>query len=234
MTEMNFITREFSLRFDELPIAGDRIARAMGYTTTGMAPEVSAKLEQVLVDLPDHCDIKAGFVISPAASVRFDTNGFWCNDIFFRTEALIARQLDGSQEMAFFAATAGIGLDEWSKASAAQGDMLAAYLIDTCGSEIAEAATDVIEARIAEFAQTQGKSHTNRYSPGYCGWNVSEQHKLFSLLPERFCGITLTASSLMLPVKSVSGVIGLGDNVVKKEYQCARCEMTHCIRRIKP
>jgi cobalamin-dependent methionine synthase I len=37
------------------------------------------------------------------------------------------------------------------------------------------------------------------------------QHKLFlALLKNYTCGISLTESSLMLPVKSVSGIIGLG------------------------
>ncbi|MCK7538940.1 MAG: hypothetical protein MZV63_52410 [Marinilabiliales bacterium] len=46
---------------------------------------------------------------------------------------------------------------------------------------------------------------TNRFSPGYCGWDVAEQHKLFSFFKDNFCGITLTESALMNPVKSVSG-----------------------------
>jgi len=55
-----------------------------------------------------------------------------------------------------------------------------------------------------------GKKITNRYSPGYCGWDVTEQHKLFQLMPENYCGIKLTPSALMDPVKSISGIIGIG------------------------
>ena len=46
-----------------------------------------------------------------------------------------------------------------------------------------------------------------RFSPGYCGWHVSGQKKLFTRLgPERI-GIRLNDSCLMQPLKSVSGVI---------------------------
>jgi hypothetical protein len=46
-----------------------------------------------------------------------------------------------------------------------------------------------------------------RFSPGYCGWHVSGQKKLFAhLQPERI-GIRLNESYLMQPLKSVSGVI---------------------------
>jgi hypothetical protein len=49
-----------------------------------------------------------------------------------------------------------------------------------------------------------------RYSPGYCGWHVSGQRKLFDyLLPEEI-GITLRESFLMQPLKSISGVVIAG------------------------
>jgi hypothetical protein len=72
---------------------------------------------------------------------------------------------------------------------------------------------------------------TNRFSPGYCGWNVKDQFTLFSFFPEKFCGIELTDSALMVPVKSVSGIIGLGENVQKKAYPCDVCTMQNCYRR---
>jgi hypothetical protein len=74
---------------------------------------------------------------------------------------------------------------------------------------------------------------TNRYSPGYCGWDVSDQHKLFSLLPNNFCGIKLTENALMIPIKSVSAVIGIGKNVERKDYQCSICEIEFCYKRGK-
>ena len=45
-----------------------------------------------------------------------------------------------------------------------------------------------------------GIPHTNRFSPGYCGWHVNEQKLLFSLLPDNVCGITLNSSALMYPI----------------------------------
>ncbi|MHB8579979.1 MAG: vitamin B12 dependent-methionine synthase activation domain-containing protein [Ignavibacteriaceae bacterium] len=77
----------------------------------------------------------------------------------------------------------------------------------------------------------RGMKITNRYSPGYCNWNVSEQHLFFSLLPQNFCGITLTESSLMLPVKSISGIIGIGSNVKYSKYFCDKCGVKDCTYR---
>ncbi|MCF0209200.1 MAG: methionine synthase, partial [Bacteroidaceae bacterium] len=76
--------------------------------------------------------------------------------------------------------------------------------------------------------------HTNRFSPGYCGWHVREQKLLFSTFPlAEPCGVKLTDSCLMLPIKSVSGVIGIGENVRKLEYTCGLCDYANCYKRRK-
>ena len=87
------------------------------------------------------------------------------------------------------------------------------------------------EKKIAASVKPIGWSLTNRYSPGYCDWPVSDQHNLFSLLPAGFCGITLTSSALMVPVKSLSGVIGVGSGVKRGAYQCSICDLKDCYRR---
>jgi hypothetical protein len=99
------------------------------------------------------------------------------------------------------------------------------------GSEVVERTADWLEKRLIEQIVPLGWSSTNRYSPGYCDWHVAEQHSLFSLLPEGFCGITLTPSALMVPIKSISGIIGLGPDVQRGEYQCSICELKDCFRR---
>ncbi|MCI5917442.1 MAG: methionine synthase, partial [Bacteroidales bacterium] len=43
----------------------------------------------------------------------------------------------------------------------------------------------------------------------------------------------LTPSSLMVPIKSVSGVVGLGRDVRKLEYSCGLCNFKDCYKRRK-
>ncbi|MFK2344270.1 vitamin B12 dependent-methionine synthase activation domain-containing protein [Bacteroides fragilis] len=68
------------------------------------------------------------------------------------------------------------------------------------------------------------------YSPGYCGWKVSDQQILFSLLPNQPCGVSLTASSLMCPIKSVSGVVGIGRQMTRQKYGCELCGKKDCYK----
>jgi hypothetical protein len=99
------------------------------------------------------------------------------------------------------------------------------------GSMMVEKAMDLIQEEMeAQFLST-GLKITQRYSPGYCNWALISQKEIFSLLPENKCGISLTESSLMLPIKSVSGIIGVGSRVSKKDYGCEICNNQSCIYR---
>ena len=108
----------------------------------------------------------------------------------------------------------GGGLDEMRDG----GEGVVADVADARGSVLAESIVacglDRLEARMS----ADGLRITNSYSPGYCGWDVAEQHVLFSLLPEGCCGVRLCESGLMLPIKSVSAVVGSGPGIERKEY----------------
>jgi cobalamin-dependent methionine synthase I len=95
-------------------------------------------------------------------------------------------------------------------------EMLHGYIYHIYGSLAVENAMELIQNNLKfEMAKT-GSEISNRYSPGYCRWTVAEQKKLFSLLPPEFCGITLSDSCLMQPIKSISGFIGIGPKIRHK------------------
>jgi hypothetical protein len=54
---------------------------------------------------------------------------------------------------------------------------------------------------------------------------------LFPLFKGETCGVCLTESSLMLPIKSVSGIIGLGQTVKHLDYTCGLCDFEQCYKR---
>ena len=56
-----------------------------------------------------------------------------------------------------------------------------------------------MQSEIEDLYKQSGLKITHRYSPGYCGWPVSDQQKLFSFFPQHFAGITLSDSSVMSP-----------------------------------
>jgi cobalamin-dependent methionine synthase I len=107
------------------------------------------------------------------------------------------------------------------------------FIADALGSVIAEKCADQMEKALQESIDKLGWKHTNRFSPGYCGWHVSQQQLLFPLFQGYTCGVKLTDSSLMIPIKSVSGIIGLGEKVRKLEYTCGLCDFKQCYKRKK-
>lgn len=98
---------------------------------------------------------------------------------------------------------------------------------------VVETAMDRIQEKMREEFGMQHLLVSNRYSPGYCNWSVVEQHKLFKILPENFCGISLTESALMQPIKSISGFIGVGENIKYNHYKCKTCTQKQCIYKSK-
>jgi hypothetical protein len=141
----------------------------------------------------------------------------------------LAILMQGAERFAVFAATAGAAFQDYQERLKKENDLLVNYVADAIGSCMAESAGDRMEKALEQ--ETEGFRHTNRFSPGYCGWHLSEQRKLFRLLGGRPCGIEMSDVCLMKPIKSISGMIGIGRNVKEKQYGCACCELETCYKR---
>ena len=151
----------------------------------------------------------------------------------FEMGNIILRQLRGSEAFALFVCTSGLEFEAYQQRLKEQGDMVRVFIADALGSVIAEKCADQMEKALQESIDKLGWMHTNRFSPGYCGWHVSQQQLLFPLFQGHTCGVKLTDSSLMIPIKSVSGIIGLGEKVRKLEYACGLCDFKQCYKRKK-
>ena len=151
----------------------------------------------------------------------------------FEMGNIILRQLRGSEAFALFVCTSGLEFEVYQQRLKEQGDMVRVFIADALGSVIAEKCADQMEKALQESIDKLGWKHTNRFSPGYCGWHVSQQQLLFPLFQGHTCGVKLTDSSLMIPIKSVSGIIGLGEKVRKLEYTCGLCDFKQCYKRKK-
>ena len=149
----------------------------------------------------------------------------------FEMGNIILRQLRGSEAFALFVCTSGLEFEAYQQRLKEQGDMVRVFIADALGSVIAEKCADQMEKALQESIDKLGWKHTNRFSPGYCGWHVSQQQLLFPLFQGHTCGVKLTDSSLMIPIKSVSGIIGLGEKVRKLEYTCGLCDFKQCYKR---
>jgi hypothetical protein len=145
-----------------------------------------------------------------------------------------------AEHLALFAVTLGQGIGDALARLFAAEDFALAYTLDALASVAADGAAEVAERRFeADVRARRRPAHDTvalRYSPGYCGWDVTGQRRLFAALhPERI-GLTLTDSCLMQPLKSVSGVLIAGPRDIHRfppTYDfCDRCEVRTCRDRL--
>ena len=151
--------------------------------------------------------------------------------IQFNTGKIIKKMLSGAEAYAFLIVTAGPGPESRARELMEQGEFLEGYITDLVASTMVDSIADQVQEHIRRMAADQELLISNRYSPGYCSWDVSEQQKLFSLFPKNCCDITLTDSSLMSPIKSISALLGIGTSVKYQDYTCEICSMKDCVFR---
>lgn len=208
------------LRYEDLGISLSELYEQMGY-------------EQAV---PDEATVKeTDMIIAEAKGFLRPRFSFFVQRELpdFAIGKIIERQLKGAEAYAFFICTAGVEYEAFQERLKKEGDMVRVFIADALGSVIAEKAADQMELSLQENIDKLGWHHTNRFSPGYCGWHVSQQQLLFPLFKGETCGVKLTESSLMLPIKSVSGIIGLGPNVRHLDYTCGLCDFKQCYKRKK-
>ena len=208
------------LRYEDLGISLSEIYEQMGY-------------EQAV---PDEATVKeTDIIIAEAKGFLRPRFSFFVQRELpdFAIGKIIERQLKGAEAYAFFICTAGVEYEAFQERLKKEGDMVRVFIADALGSVIAEKAADQMELSLQENIDKLGWHHTNRFSPGYCGWHVSQQQLLFPLFKGETCGVKLTESSLMVPIKSVSGIIGLGPNVRHLDYTCGLCDFKQCYKRKK-
>jgi hypothetical protein len=146
---------------------------------------------------------------------------------------VVLAQLVPAEAVAVFVITIGSRLEIEARRRIAEGDAVAGFMLDAIGSAAVEACADALAAEILAVAQQHGWQTTNRFSPGYCTWPTGDQCELFKLLPPRPVGVTLSDHALMQPIKSISGLIGLGPRVKNRPYICDRCGVEDCRQRLK-
>ncbi len=151
----------------------------------------------------------------------------------FHLDKIVLSALKKASHIALFIGTAGDDIENLSKKLMSEGHALEGLICNLIGSEIAEFIAEMTHNTIGKDMQAKGLNITNRYSPGYCHWPVSDQHQLFSILNGNSCGVALNKSSLMTPIKSVSGIVGIGSEVKYRGYTCSKCTTEHCIYRDK-
>ncbi|MFC2004780.1 vitamin B12 dependent-methionine synthase activation domain-containing protein [Chloroflexota bacterium] len=173
-------------------------------------------------------DFSVSYVIRGIDSVQGDSVNIE-NSVLLESKA-IARLLERCDEVAIFILTIGNLLEDMVAYLAENGLILQATVLDAIGSGTAEQLAVLVEGRIKEVAASKGLVMSRRFSPGYCDWDVSQQEMIFKAMQEDTAGVHLTEEYLMIPRKSISGIIGIGSskNNIEIYNPCKTCQTADC------
>ncbi|NQT31826.1 MAG: hypothetical protein HQ588_05780 [Deltaproteobacteria bacterium] len=213
---------------NELGVDIKQVLSRMGYGTAGVP---SARIESLVREYADNiCHLiepSYSHVIRDINSVR-GSRVFIEGSVTFRSN-VVAGLLKRCQKVAVFVLSTGGRLGEVVRQLSGDGLMVQAAVLDAIGSDAAETLAHVVQDIIAREAEADGLGISQRFSPGYCDWRVSQQKMVFRAMGGDTAGVCLTDGCLMIPQKSISGIIGIGPRDRVESYNpCPTCEKRDC------
>lgn len=229
------------LKYSDLGVTLAEVYEQMGYGAATDADiedrvgeDVKGEVAEILLEIEGFLEPELCFYLVKG-ELNEEENTLFANGRTLNVGKIITRQLRGSTLFVFFICTAGNSFQAYQEKLKNEGDIVKEFTANAIGSVLAEKTADAMERELEAFLSDKPNlHHTNRFSPGYCGWHVREQKLLFSTFPVKEpCGVKLTDSCLMIPIKSVSGVMGVGESVSKLEYTCGLCNFEKCYKRRK-
>jgi len=137
----------------------------------------------------------------------------------------IPRMLEPCEEVVLFGATLGPGVERlmmrYEVVNAADS-----VIMDACASTAIENICNNFESDMRRTVEAEGRYLTDRFSPGYGDLPISEQPKFFALLDmTRRIGVSLTPTTIMVPRKSVTAIMGIART--PQPHRPPDCE--HCL-----
>lgn len=146
------------------------------------------------------------------------------NNEYFESK-LFSYFMSDAQYVTLGIMTIGNRLEVQSDQYMKSGKFVQGFILDGIGTLALEKLGLELYEQIKEEAKLQELNFSSPLSPGQVGWDVADQKKVFSRLNAEMLGIKLTKSSLMIPKKSVSLVVGLGHNVRADKKACNFCPL---------
>ncbi len=165
-------------------------------------------------------------VYQTVAVDRIESGGVFLAGGFQLTGSFLARQLAGAEEVAVVVCTIGCEVENYASTLMTENKHVEGYAVDSAGIVAIGQIADRFYSNLEVEANSNGKQTSYRFSPGLPEWSVTQgQPEIFSILENVNSAVQLCASMQMFPVKSLSYVVGIGKDLVRKGNECAYCGM---------
>ncbi|HEY32041.1 MAG TPA: hypothetical protein G4O10_02910 [Dehalococcoidia bacterium] len=224
---MTTIGEQILINIDE-----KQVLRDVGYCATckpparvtALARDYAANVNQLINPAFSYVIKDIDFVINSSVFIE--------GGAIFQSQ-VISELLKKCEKVAVFALTIDGYLEDTVAQLAEDGLIVQARLLDAIGSNAVERVADYVQYIIKQRVSTQGLQISRRFSPGYCDWEVNQQQTLFRTLNGSIISIQLTEENLMIPRKSISGIIGIGTlaSEIVSYNPCLSCQKHDCVGR---
>lgn len=205
----------------DIPYA--QIIRYAGMSREGVPENVNELIEKSIKKLQEVVKYKACFLEVPVAISRGVVNF----DLFKVESKNLSVVLDNCTKAILICATLGPMVDVLVKRAEVSSKAEALIL-----NSVAIAAIEQYMSVLNEHLKKQYGNYKlrPRYSPGYGDVPLLVQKELLNILDtKRKIGVALSDSLLMTPSKSVSAIIGLGDEgCIHIDTDCELCSKRDC------
>ena len=193
----------------------------LGIPEDKMIPEILSRIGVQYQRINDASAPKSVFAF-------FDIEVFDSGILFDKTFSIHGRDLAdlcrGCKKAVLIAVTIGSGIDMLLRRSQAE-DMSEAVILDACASAEIERVTDLAESEIIRSISPE-EHLTMRFSPGYGDVPLEESQKIIlALSADRRIGLKLTGTDMLVPMKSVTAVIGISEIKTGRSKECTLCSM---------
>lgn len=201
-------------------------ARYLGYRGTEPDETIEALIEACIAEVE-------AAAVPRSIHERFPLN--FSGDDSFQVASLhlhshsLQRNLAGCGEVYLFAATLGIAVDTLIRRAALM-DSAKGAVMQAAAAAVIEAFCDEENDKLRKLTEAEGLYLRPRFSPGYGDLSLDCQRDFLNLLKaQKNIGLTVTDSGLMVPVKSVTAIIGISPIPTSCHRQgCEECSKTDC------
>jgi len=140
---------------------------------------------------------------------------------------LIPASFPEAKELAVFLCTIGPRLEKQVTDYSKSDEAMRGMILDGIGSTAVDMMVLEVLRRLAGEVSSQGYEISSPVNPGMPGFPLTEQWNLLGLVNADEIGVSLTASGVLVPRKSVSMIIGIGPKMTRwtEAEVCARCSL---------
>jgi len=139
---------------------------------------------------------------------------------------LLAHRLRRATHVAVGVCTLGQAVDGAIRQCFGDGRGLQSLIMDTIATLALYQVGETFESTVRSFAAEMGLQASGALSPGEDGFDLSEQAKVVRLGDGASIGVVLTDAGVLVPHKSMTMVVGLGQQLPSwdRGENCSRCK----------